>query len=148
MNTYSQKIEEAKSALQQKLHALDEINIAKLEQEKAQYQQKIQQIDEQIRQALKAAGIELGEDSSEASANGRLRAKKLPKLVPGSEEWNKVAGQLQIVMKNYPEGLNGRQIAYKMGLTKPNAVMRIQPVIKATLQKSGQKASTKYFLPK
>lgn len=143
MNDYTQMIEAAKSALQQKLNAIADINIANLEQEKAQYQEKIRQIDEQIQNALKAAGIEL--DRTE-QVELRKRSKKLRKLVEGSEEWNKVASQIATVMKNYPEGLNGRQIAYKLGFTEANAVMRAQPVIKATLQKTGQKASTKYFL--
>lgn len=142
MDAYSLKIQQAKAALQEKLKALENINISRLEQEKAQHQEKIRQIDEQIQNALKAAGIE------PEPSEGRLRAKKLPKLAPNSEEWNKVAAQIRTVVKNYPDGLNGRQIAYKLGLTQPNAIMRVQPVIKATLQKTGQKAATKYFLQK
>lgn len=143
MNDYSEKIQAAKAALQEKLNALSTINISELEKQKAQYQEKISQIDEQIRSALEAAGIDLG-----SQAEGRSRSKRLSKLVEGSEDWNKVAAQIATVMKNYPQGLNGRQIAYKLGLMEANAVMRIQPVIKATLQKTGQKASTKYFLKK
>jgi hypothetical protein len=97
---------------------------------------------------LKAAGIQSSDEAPSAPAAGRLRSRKLPRLVEGSEEWKKVAGQVAIVMKNYPGGLNGKEIAYKLGLTEPNAVTRVQPVIKATLRREGEGVATRYFLPK
>lgn len=139
MDDYQQKIQLAREELENKLKQLSEINIQKLEAQKAEYLKKIEEIDDQIHAALAAAGIDF-------SGNKGCRSKRLPKLVPGSKDWEKAANQIAIVMKNYPEGLNGKQIAFKMGLTAANEIMRIQPVIKATLQKSGQKASTKYKL--
>ena len=71
---------------------------------------------------------------------------RLKPLVENSEEWNKVAKQISIVLKNYPKGLNGKDLAYKMGLTAPNEVKRVKPVIEATAVREGAGVLTRYFV--
>ena len=94
------------------------------------------------------AGIEaeIAQLNGNPVENTRVQGKRLKPIAEGSEEWNKVSGQIKIVLKNYKDGLNGKAIAKKLGLMVPNEIKRIQPVILATTHREGQGVSTRFFL--
>ena len=77
---------------------------------------------------------------------GKVKTQRQRPLEEGSEEWNKVAGQVKIVLKNYKAGLNGKAIAKKLGLTGQNEIKRIQPVIHATTRREGKGIATRFHL--
>jgi len=110
---------------------------------------------EELKGQLKAAEAEVsrikGEIAflcghSEVKATEVKRSKRLPSLVEGSEEWDKVAKQIAIVLKNYKDGLNGKAIATKLGLTEKNEIKRVQPVIQAICRREGAGIATRFFL--
>jgi len=74
------------------------------------------------------------------------RRTRLPKLVEGSEEWNKIAEQIKIVLKRYPDGLNGKDIANKLGKTEPKEIKRVIAVVQGTCRREGEAAATRFFV--
>ena len=106
----------------------------------------------ELKENLKTAKTEVTRIEEEIAAqtgtsvSEKPHGRRLKPLEQGSDEWNKVAGQIQIVLKNYKEGLNGRAIAKKLGLTAPNEIRHIQPVIHATTRREGKGISTKFIL--
>ena len=106
------------------------------------------ELNEQLKEA-KSNVTRIESEIAELSGSpveGKVKGQRLSLLEEGSEEWNKVAGQIKIVLKNYKDGLNGRAIAKKLGLTDPKAIRRIQPVIHATTRREGQGAATRFHL--
>ena len=105
----------------------------------------------ELHEELKAAKANVSriESEIEGLSGGQVpdksKGKRLSPLEEGSEEWNKVAGQIKIVLKNYKDGLNGRAIAKKLGLTAPNEIKRIQPVIHGTTRREGQGVRTRFL---
>jgi len=128
---------------------------------KAEFESRTQQIKSgaltELNARLKAAKAEVdrieGEiaeltvDGFEAkAAETTPTAKRLKPMVEGSEEWNKVAKQIAIVLQNNRGGLNGKELASKLGLTIPRDIKRILPVIAATTIREGAGIATKYYL--
>lgn len=73
------------------------------------------------------------------------KGKRQHPIEPGNDEWNKVANQIQIVLKNYKEGLPARHIAKKLGLTDSKSINRVITVIKATTRREGSGIKTRFF---
>jgi len=84
-----------------------------------------------------------------AHSNGNepaSKGKRLKPIEPNSEEWNKVAGRIAIVLHGHPLGLNGKELAAKLELQIPREIKRVQPVIAATTWREGAGAATRYML--
>ena len=108
----------------------------------------LSELKEDLKKA-KAQVVRIEEEIAELTGKPveeKIRGRRLKPLEQGSEEWNKIEGQIKIVLKNYKDGLNGKAIATKLGLTAPNEIKRIQPVIHATTRREGKGVSTKFIL--
>ena len=132
--------------------ALEQLNALKADFEAKAAQIKdnaLSELREQLKEAkatvasIEAEIAELDGNPVEISKEG---GKRLKPIEEGGEEWNKVAGQIKIVLKNYKDGLNGKAIAKKLGLTVPKEIKRVQPVILGTARREGQGVSTRFFL--
>ena len=134
------------------LSALNELAMLKAEFESRSEQIKAKALAELREQltAAKAEVVRIEREITHLEGNaGTEPAPKIKRLKPienSSEEWNKVAKQIAIVLKNYKDGLNGKAIAKKLGLTAPNEIKRVQPVIVATTRREGEGVGTRYFL--
>ena len=134
--------------------ALEQLNALKADFEAKSAQIKegaLSELKEQLRAAkATVAGLEAEiaqlDGSPVESLSPKERGTRLKPIAEGGEEWNKVAGQIKIILKNYKEGLNGKAIATKLGLTVPKEIKRIQPVIQETTRREGQGVSTRFFL--
>ena len=131
--------------------AVDQLNALK-EEYAVKQAQILDSVLSELKDELKAAKAEVTRIEDEiADLTGKpveekLRGRRLKPLEQGSDEWNKIEGQIKIVLKNYKDGLNGKAIATKLGLTTPNEIRRIQPVIQATTRREGKGVSTKFLL--
>ena len=131
--------------------AVDQLNALK-EEYAVKQAQILDSVLSELKDELKAAKAEVTRIEDEiADLTGKpveekLRGRRLKPLEQGSDEWNKIEGQIKIVLKNYKDGLNGKAIATKLGLTAPNEIRRIQPVIQATTRREGKGVSTKFLL--
>lgn len=132
-----------------KKSAVDQLNALKLEfavRQASIVNEALTDLDNQ----LKAAKANVSRIESEiASLTGdkiQVKGKRLGPIEEGCDEWNKVAGQIKIVLKNYKDGLNGKAIAKKLGLTSPKEIRRVQPVIQGTTRREGQGIATRFFL--
>jgi len=134
-----QQIDELRAATDAKIEALRKQAVAELNQ------------------ALKAAEIEVERIRKDLADLGAAtpaapgieipaqRSKRLPKLEEGSDEWKKIAGQVAMVLKRYPDGLNGKEIAKKLGKTEPNEIKRIIAVVQGTCRREGEGVLTRFF---
>jgi len=106
----------------------------------------------ELKEELKAAKAEVARIEAEIAdltgkpTDEKSHGRRLKPLEQGSEEWSKVENQIKIILKNYKDGLNGKAIATKLGLTAPNEIKRIQPVIHATTRREGKGVSTRFLL--
>ncbi|MEI8340289.1 MAG: hypothetical protein WCH43_01995 [Verrucomicrobiota bacterium] len=112
----------------------------------------------ELTQALKTAKAEIVRIEKDLSDLGALsspaskveapttRSKRLPKLEQGTDEWNRIADQIKIVLKRYPEGLNGKDIAKKLGKTEPNEIKRVITVVQGTCRREGEGVQTRFFV--
>ena len=131
--------------------ALDKLNALKSEfaaKETAIINEAVAELTQQLKEAK--ANVARIESEIEKLSGGQVeeapKGKRIKPLEEGSEEWNKIANQIKIVLKNYKDGLNGKAIAKKLGLTAPNAIKRVQPVIQATTRREGQGVKTRFIL--
>ena len=129
--------------------------LAKLDAEYFNEKAKLQKtvLDELVRDLEKAEAevARIREEIKEITGSAPVgtKATRRPRLGPleeGSDEWNKIAGQIKLVLKNYKDGLNAKKIAYKMGITDPKAAKRIVPVIQAVCQRQGKGVATRYLI--
>jgi len=139
------------------LSAIDELNALKAEYAKRESAIKDKALAE-LHHQLKAAEAEVNRIKDEISqlsghaakahhaVESKPKGKRLKPIEEGSEEWNKVAKQIGIVLKNYPQGLNGKELAYKLGLTTPSEIRRVKPVIEAAAVREGAGVATRYFV--
>ena len=133
-----QQIEELRKDTETKIEALKKQAVEELQEKLEVAEAEVQR----IRNELAALGCKPVGIQWETFKRGM----RLPKLVEGSEEWNKIAAQVKTVLKNYPEGLNGKTIAYKMGKTDLKDIRRIITVVQATCGREGAGVQTKFFL--
>jgi uncharacterized protein involved in exopolysaccharide biosynthesis len=135
--TAAQQIEEIRAAADAKIEALKRQAIAELKQALKTAEAEVERLKKDL------AEIE-GPGAASAQAMAK-RITRLPKLEEGSEEWNKIAEQIRIVLRRYPDGLNGKTIANKLGKTEPNEIKRVQTVVQATCRREGEGVLTRFF---
>ena len=137
--------------MSEKKSALEQLTALKLEFE-ARQSEILDGVLTELKEQLKLAKTNVSRIETEiAELSGKpVEAKSIRSrfklLEEGSDEWNKIEGQIKIVLKNYKDGLNGKAIAKKLGLTTPNEIRRIQPVIHSTTRREGAGVSTRFFL--
>jgi len=109
----------------------------------------------ELNQQLKVAEAEVARIKSEiAEVTGDTTlvldaaqpGKRQKAIEKGSLEWNDVAAQIANVLQRHREGLNGKELANKLGKTEPKEIKRIQPVIQATCLREGRGVSTRFYL--
>jgi hypothetical protein len=81
-------------------------------------------------------------------AGRRKRARRLPKLDPGSEEYVELGRKVQRILANEPTGLNGKMIAEALGYSQTNERNRIKDLLNDNhlFKRTGQGLSTRFFL--
>jgi predicted nuclease with TOPRIM domain len=134
--TALQQIEDLRKETEAKIESLKQQALAELQKQLDAAQAEVERIQGEISELT-------GGTAGAATAAKRTR---LPALEEGSQEWEKIASQIRTVLKNYPEGLNGKTIAYKMGKTELKEVRRIITVVQATCRREGEGVQTRFFL--
>jgi len=130
-----QQIEELRKETDARIEALKKQALAELHQQLKPAEAEVDRIRKEI-----------AELEGEVVVSPSGKRTRMPALEEGSDEWNKIAGQIKTVLKNYPEGLNGRSIAYKIGKTDPKDIRRIITVVQATCRREGEGVQTRFFL--
>jgi len=133
--TAAQQIAEIRAAADAKIKALTNQVLSELNQQLKTAEAEVSRIKSEIATVT----------SKDDDRNNDKPQKRQPRIEEGSDEWNKVANQIAIVLKNYSQGLNGKEIAYKMGKTEAKDIKRIQPVIQATCRREGHGVATRFF---